>query len=208
MKNKEKGDLFEELTKSLFLHHPTLMKETDQIWMYNEFPEKYKKQLKLPTNDEGIDLMMLSKDKKWYAIQSKFRSDKDKKISWDELSTFAGLTFGVGKGIYKGIFVTNTVKIHKNLLNDNFIIVNDIFDDLGSDFFNIFKPNKSLKLDIKKPRSHQINIIEKTLEHFKNHDRGYLEISCGGGKTLAAFWINSQMNNYYNSTIVISVVSI
>ena len=195
LKNKEKGDLFEELTKCLFLHHPTLMKETDQIWMYNDFPEKYKKHLKLPTNDEGIDLMMLSKDQKWYAIQSKFRTDKDKKISWDELSTFAGLTFGVGKGIYKGIFVTNTVKIHKNLLNDNFIIVNDIFDDLGPDFFNIFKPNKSLKVDIKKPRAHQINIIEKTLEHFENHDRGYLEISCGGGKTLAAFWINSQMNN-------------
>lgn len=195
MKKKEKGDLFEELTKYLFVYHPTLKNETDKIWLYNDFPQRYKTQLKLPDNDEGIDLMMLSKDKKWYAIQCKFRSNKNTKISWGSLATFSGLTFGVAKGIYKGIFVTNTIPITKNIINSNYIIINDIFENLDQDFFNLIKPGRKKSIICKQPRKHQTTIIEKSITHFQLNDRGYIESACGSGKTLTAYWIDKRMNN-------------
>lgn len=95
MTNKEKGDLFEEFTKYIFLFHPYYINLTKKIWLFNELPFKLKKQLNIPDNDEGIDLVILSGDDKYYAIQSKFRTNKDTKIKWEELGTFVGLTFEI-----------------------------------------------------------------------------------------------------------------
>src|SRR6187431_142186 len=88
MDNKQKGDLFEELTKYLFLYHPNYRKQTKNIWLYNDIPNKHKEELHLTLKDEGVDLLLYTTEEKWYTIQCKFRMDQDKKIPWKELSTF------------------------------------------------------------------------------------------------------------------------
>src|SRR5947208_16057333 len=92
---KTKGDVFELITKYIFLLHPYYKNFTKQIWLFDELSEDMKIKFNIPSKDEGIDLILLSNDSKYYAIQSKYRSDKYIKIKWEELSTFVGLTFGI-----------------------------------------------------------------------------------------------------------------
>ena len=49
--------------------------------------------------------------------------------------------------------------------------------------------------EIIKPRPHQQIIIRDSILHFSEKDRGYIECSCGSGKSLTSFWINQHMNN-------------
>src|SRR5689334_15392085 len=95
--NKEKGDLFEDLTKYIFIYHNYYVTtlEAKYVWLYKEIPIKIKQKLNLPNTDQGIDLVICTQYDTYYAVQCKFRSDKDIKIAWDELGTFAGLTFGI-----------------------------------------------------------------------------------------------------------------
>jgi len=45
-----------------------------------------------------------------------------------------------------------------------------------------------------KPRSYQCIIIEKSVQHFEQNDRGILVLMCGVGKTLIALWITKALN--------------
>src|ERR1700722_5076577 len=78
---KQKGDLFEEFTLLLFKFHPNYINFTKNVWMYKDIPNYLFKKLNIPPKEEGIDLVLFSNDYKYYAIQSKFRQDKNVKIS-------------------------------------------------------------------------------------------------------------------------------
>src|SRR4029078_2449163 len=185
--NKQKGDLFEEFVKYIFLYHPYYINLTKEIWLYNECPDRIKKLLNLPDTDQGIDLIMLSKAGKYYAIQAKFRSDKNNKIKWDELGTFVGLTFGISNGFEKGFFVTNTTQITKNILNSDKIIpiFGDFFDNLSDNIIKSIKghvlKNLKVQLDVFTARKYQKKIMCETILHFKSNDRGYINLACGTG---------------------------
>jgi superfamily II DNA or RNA helicase len=202
--NKEKGDLFEEFTRYLFQFHNyyITMLAAKSVWLYKEIPIKIKKLLNLPDTDQGIDLVILSQYDKYYAVQCKFRSNKDIKIKWDDLGTFAGLTFGIADGFDGAFFVTNTIPIN-NLINKSNKIIpinGQIFDNLSKEFFDMLKAQfkyniNNVTFEPFKPRNYQNDIITETLIHFENNDRGYIEMACGTGKTLASYWINNRMNN-------------
>lgn len=52
------------------------------------------------------------------------------------------------------------------------------------------------------PREDQIEIIEKSVDYFTDHDKGMLILICGVGKTLLSLWISQKMNS---QTILIGV---
>ena len=52
------------------------------------------------------------------------------------------------------------------------------------------------------PRKDQTIIIEKSVKHFQQHDKGMLVLMCGVGKTLISLWITQELNT---NTIVIGV---
>lgn len=52
------------------------------------------------------------------------------------------------------------------------------------------------------PRPDQTSIIEKSIIHFQQHDKGMLVLMCGVGKTLISLWIAQQMKS---NTILIGV---
>lgn len=52
------------------------------------------------------------------------------------------------------------------------------------------------------PRNYQTLIIEKSVIHFQQHDRGMLVLMCGVGKTLISLWITEKLNS---NTILVGV---
>lgn len=52
------------------------------------------------------------------------------------------------------------------------------------------------------PRNDQTIIIEKSVIHFKQYDKGMLVLMCGVGKTLISLWITQELNS---NTILIGV---
>ena len=212
MTEKQKGDLFEEITKYVFLYDPRINNDVKSIWLYDDLPTHLKTDLNIPIRDEGIDLVMLSKNDQWYSIQCKFRTDVNQVISWKELSTFCGLTYGVANGFHKAILVTNTDTITKNLATNP-----GKYDILNGDFFSkitqetwyrirtILLNVPSDETHIPTPYAHQLTIIDKTLDYLNEHSRGYLKMACGSGKTLTSYWIDKNMNNMLTIIVVPSL---
>lgn len=210
LKPKEKGDLFELITFYIFKLSPTLNNKLQNIWLYDDIPIKIKRQLKLPEKDKGIDLLAVIDDK-YYAIQSKFRQNKNSIVPWADLSTFFGLSFGINDKIKGGFLVTNTYDLCDEVINSDKVepIYGDFFDNLPNNFFsNITKIINKQKVDeyvCKTPLKHQLECINKCDEYFKNHNRGYIEMACGSGKTLTSYWVDKKMNNKLTLVLVPSL---
>ena len=197
----DKGYMFEELTLYIFKLHPLYVNFTKNIWLFNDLPCDLKTKLNLPETDQGIDLVLESDDNQYYAIQCKYRSNQDDVINWKELSTFAGLTFGVGNNFYKGFYVTNTYVLTPNIVRSNKIIslYGEFFNQLDNDFFDMINTsiycNAIVLKEPVKPRNYQKTLLADTIIYFQKNDRGYIELACGMGKTLSSYWINLHMMN-------------
>jgi len=68
---------------------------------------------------------------------------------------------------------------------------------------HILKSNKTNKQIVSYiPRNDQTIIIEKSVKHFQQYDKGMLVLMCGVGKTLISLWITQKLNS---NTILIGV---
>ncbi len=54
----EKGNAFEELTRYFLLVNPTYNNKLKNVWLQKEVPVSVVKKLNLPSNDQGIDLII------------------------------------------------------------------------------------------------------------------------------------------------------
>jgi predicted helicase len=54
----KKGELFEHITYYLFKLDPRLNNNLQNIWLYKDIPNNVMKELKFPTKDKGIDLLV------------------------------------------------------------------------------------------------------------------------------------------------------
>jgi len=73
LKEKEKGDLFEYLTKQVLITKPEYNSILKNVWLYKESPNEISEKLNLPLRDEGIDLVAETFQGKYWAIQCKFK---------------------------------------------------------------------------------------------------------------------------------------
>ena len=194
---KEKGDLFEEFTYYLFRLDPRLKNNLENIWMYKDIPNKILKELSLPAKDKGIDLLAkINGD--FYAIQCKFRQDPDTIIPWADLSTFFGLSFGLNDKIAGGFFVTNTNDLCEEVIKSTKVepIYGNFFDDLSKNFFDCIRNNNTkIKYIKKRPYQYQRACRLACEFHYLDFDRGHIEMACGTGKTLIAYWIDNRLHN-------------
>lgn len=187
LNTKDKGDFFEYISYYLFKLDPRQNNGLQNVWLYNDIPNKIKKDLSLPEKDMGIDLL-LQKDDEYYAVQCKYRQDPDQTITWKELSTFFSLAFGINNKIKGGFFVANTNEINKNILKSQKVIslYDDYFNDLPSNFFenicNSIDDTEMIMYEKKTPFNHQRTCISKSVKHFKKKSRGHIEMACGTDK--------------------------
>jgi predicted helicase len=84
-KTKDKGDIFELLTKLYLQIVPRYVSKLKTTWLFNEIPINTLKKLNLPTKDMGIDLVAETNEGEYWAIQSKYKADESKSLTWREI---------------------------------------------------------------------------------------------------------------------------
>jgi predicted helicase len=95
----EKGAVFERLTQLYLQTTPEYRAELTHVWPIREVPPDVRKRLNLPSRDEGIDFIARTRHGEYWAIQSKFRSQRDKPLNRKELGTFTSLAFNTCSNI-------------------------------------------------------------------------------------------------------------
>jgi hypothetical protein len=95
----EKGAVFERLTQLYLQTSPEYQTELRDVGTLREVPPAVRRRLDLPSRDEGIDLIACTCHGQYWAIQSKFRSRRDKPLTRRELGTFTSLAFNTCSNI-------------------------------------------------------------------------------------------------------------
>ncbi|NBR70937.1 MAG: hypothetical protein EBT75_02380 [Proteobacteria bacterium] len=198
--NKQKGDLFEELTKHYLLLEPEYASKLKSVWLLREVPTSLARKLKLPSDDQGIDLLAETKEGEYWAIQSKYREESDQSITWREISTFTGLAFGVCRGFSYGLIASTTERITNVLKHQDRIgfAALDVWQGLDEEFFRRLQKHLYHKREVLKarlPRPHQNKAIADAVTYFikKKHKRGKLIMPCGTGKSLTSYFIAQKL---------------
>jgi len=88
---KEKGDLFERVTQLYLKTEPEYQAILTDVWLLREVDARTRAEIGLPRNDMGIDLIARCRDGRYWAIQTKYRTNEDHALGWDDLSTAFGL---------------------------------------------------------------------------------------------------------------------
>ncbi|MEI6176523.1 MAG: DEAD/DEAH box helicase family protein [Verrucomicrobiota bacterium] len=212
LSEKEKGDLFEELVKAYLQLEPEYASKLKHVWLLCEVPQTIAKKLKLPATDQGIDIIAETHDGEFWAIQCKYRQQTDHSLTWREISTFTGLSFGVCRGFAFGIICSTTERITR-VLNDQQRIgfcSLDVWQALDADFLKRLRAHLAHKpesLKPLKPKPHQKGAVKDGHQHFvtEKATRGKLIMPCGSGKSLTAYWIAEKLES---RRIVIAVPSL
>ena len=200
--SKLAGDIFENVCKYFLQTAPQYQTKLKNVWLLKEVKEDLRRKLNLPSTDEGIDLITETFDGKYWAIQSKYRSDlKDTLTVKGDLATFANLAFNNCKNISLGLVMTTADKppLKTKLLKGVSFVTLESFlelDDNNFEGWNLIKAKANHKTIIPKalsPRPHQVKAIKDTVEYFKAKERGKVIMPCGTGKSLTAFWIANKL---------------
>jgi superfamily II DNA or RNA helicase len=208
------GAIFENVCKYFLQTAPQYQTKLKNVWLLKEVKEDLRRKLNLPSTDEGIDLITETFDGKYWAIQSKYRSDpKDTLTVKGDLATFANLAFNNCKNISLGLVMTTADKppLKTNLLKGVSFVTLESFLELDDNKFegwNLIKAKANHKTIIPKalsPRAHQVKAIKDTVEYFKTKERGKVIMPCGTGKSLTAFWIANRLKA---KSILIAVPSL
>lgn len=207
---KTKGNHWEVYTKAILEVHPDYRHMTKNVWLFDDIPPTIHKMLKIPKIDKGIDGVLETKDGEFYAIQSKFRSDEQKTISWTELSNFPGLSY-VAENVKKCIFVTNQDSVCKELQSNKFVLIyGDFFDKLPNHFFeNVrkFYKKEEMITEVMKPKPFQDKILMAMYKYFEAATRGILNLTCGGGKTNLGLW-QFELGCYKTAVVFVPSLSL
>ena len=197
----EKGDLFEKLTELVLKTKSIYKSKYKNVWRLRDgIDSDIKVKLKLPTSDEGIDLIAENHTGQYSAIQCKFKGGNESPTRKD-IATFLDLSRNHCKNISEQILVhTGTNGIKKTTL------LPDSFTQIGLDFWSQLTQEDWMAIQLlvkgkkvtsvkRNPRPHQHEAIAASKKHFLNdkNTRGKLIMPCGTGKSLTAYWISQTL---------------
>ncbi len=209
---RSKGNLFERFTQLYFQTKPEYLTKFKNVWLLEQVPKKVYGLLNLPSEDKGIDLVAETYDGDYQTIQSKYRSNKDKPLTLDDLTGFGNLSFNFCKNISFGYIVTTTSQPIKNIryLGKVTELGNERWLSLTEENWQLIKEKlgkKAVRPKPYKPSKHQQEVIDKAYIHFikKGENRGTMIMPCGSGKSLAAFWVSQKLKA---QTILVAVPSL
>ena len=90
---------FERLTQLYLQTAPEYQTQLKHVWLLRDVPPAVGRRLNLPSLDEGIDLIACTRHGEYWAIQSKFRTERDQPLTRRELGTFTSLAFNTCSNI-------------------------------------------------------------------------------------------------------------
>ena len=197
---RDKGDRFERLMQAYLQTDPKYASKFKNVWMWNEFPGK----LDLGGGDTGIDLVALTHEGDYWAIQCKcyqesatmdkpavdsFLSTSSREFKNEQMQTtrfaqrlWISTTNRWGSNASEAIRNQNPPVTRINLFDLIEAPVDWAKLEDGVHGEAARTPKKTL-------RPHQKKAMENTHEHFKENDRGKLIMACGTGKTFTALRI-------------------
>lgn len=200
---REKGKNFEKIIFNYFLTDPIYENKINKIWLWSDFP--YKQDLSFNNQDVGIDLIYITNDDEYVAVQCKCY-EEDKKIQKEDLDSFlstSSKTFFDKKLNKKVSFskrivvasVNNFGSIAEDTLNNQnppcLRIGLEQLENANVNWEKLYKnyfgdEAKGQRYEI---RDHQKKAIDATHDHFKHSERGKLIMACGTGKTFTSLCI-------------------
>ena len=208
----EKGAVFERLTQLYLQTTPEYRTELQHVWLLREVPADIRKRLNLPGPDEGIDLIACTRRGEYWAIQSKFRSQRDIPLNRRELGTFTSLAFNTCNNIALAVVAHTANKpVSKHHLMRNTVEIGlDRWQSLDHETWRLIVgrlKGRSARPEPRSPRPHQRKAISAAKAHFVRDKaaRGRLIMPCGTGKSLTAYWIAEALKA---KTILVAVPSL
>ena len=191
---RDKGDRFERLMQAYLQTDPTYAPLFKNVWLWNEFPGK----LDLGRGDTGIDLVALTNEGDYWAIQCKcFQADSviDKPAIDSFLSTssreFKNENMQTTRFAHR-LWISTTNKWGQNateaIRNQNPPVTRVNLHALAEAPVDWEKLEQGIHGEASRtPKKnlypHQKLALEKAHEYFQTADRGKLIMACGTGKT-------------------------
>lgn len=188
---REKGTLFEELTRQFLLHDARFTRQFKEVYLWGEWPERR-------TGDTGIDLVAIPnhQDAGPVAIQCKFYAPGHK-VSKADIDTFLSAS---GKEPFARRIVVDTSgtdwgknaqdAIEGQQIPVSRITLADLRDsDIDWRTYSLGSMQAPKTRERKVPRDHQVRARSAVMEGFTKHDRGTMVMACGTGKTFTALTI-------------------
>ena len=188
---REKGTLFEELTRQFLLHDARFAHQFKEVYLWGEWPERR-------TGDTGIDLVAIpnQQDAGAVAIQCKFYAPGHK-VSKADIDTFLSAS---GKEPFARRIVVDTSgtnwgtnaqdAIEGQQIPVSRITLADLRDsDVDWRTYSLGSMQAPKTRERKVPRDHQVRARSAVMEGFTKHDRGTMVMACGTGKTFTALTI-------------------
>lgn len=215
---KDKGERFERLMQAYLQTDPKYAYQFKQVWLWNEFPGKRD----LGGNDTGIDLVALTHHNEYWAIQCKcyqetttidkaavdsFLATSSREFKDDNLQTtrftqrmWISTTNKWGPNAYEAIKNQHPPVTRINL--HDLIEAPVDWEKLEQGIHG--NQGRTTK---KKLFPHVLEVREKVVDYFQQHERGRLIMACGTGKTMTSLKIAEKLTNN-QGTILFLVPSI
>jgi predicted helicase len=197
---KDKGDRFERLIQAYLLTDPIYANKFKKVWLWNEFPGKDD----LGGSDTGIDLVALTNEGDYWAIQCKCYQESsviDKPSVDSFLSTssrsFKGEDLKTTK-FSNRLWISTTNKWGPNateaIKNQQPPVTRLGLHDLAEAAVDWEKLETGVhgeksRINTRNLKPHQEKAMGLTKEHFNDNDRGKLIMACGTGKTFTSLRI-------------------
>jgi predicted helicase len=197
---RDKGDRFERLMQAYLKTDPKYASKFKHVWMWNEFPGK----IDLGGGDTGIDLVALTHEGDYWAVQCKCFQE-DSLIDKPAVDSFLSSSSREFKNeqmqttrFAQRLWISTTNRWGSNaseaIRNQNPPVTRiNLFDLIEApvdwDKLEDGVHGEAARTPKKTLRPHQKQALEQTHEHFKENDRGKLIMACGTGKTFTALRI-------------------
>lgn len=215
---RDKGNRFERLMQAYLKTDPRYAYQFKKVWLWNEFPGKKD----LGGSDTGIDLVAVTHDNDFWAIQCKcyqetatidkpevdsFLSTSSREFRDEELKTtrFAQRLW---------ISTTNKwgAKAYEAIRNQNPPVTRINLHDLLEAPVDWEKLEQGIhgekgRTQKKKLYPHVLEVRDKVVEYFNEHERGRLIMACGTGKTITSLKIAEKQTSN-KGTVLFLVPSI
>jgi len=215
---RDKGDRFERLMQAYLQTDPKYAYQFKKVWLWNEFPGK----TDLGGSDTGIDLVALTHNNEYWAIQCKcfqesatinkpavdsFLSTSSREFKDESLRTTS---------FAQRLWISTTNKWGPNaeeaFKNQNPSVTRINLNDLIEAPVDWEKLEQGIhgekgRTEKKKLYPHVLEVRDKVFDYFKEHERGRLIMACGTGKTMTSLKIAEKQTDG-KGTILFLVPSI
>lgn len=197
---RDKGDRFERLMQAYLLTDPKYADSFEKVWLWNEFPGRKD----LGGSDTGIDLVALTRDGEYWAVQCKCfqESARIDKPAVDSFLATSGRTFrdedGQTAGFSQRLWISTTnkwgAKATEAIRNQQPQVTRINLHDLVEAPVDWERMDKGIsgeqaRLCQRDLMPHQLEALEATEAYFKTNSRGRLIMACGTEKTFTSLRI-------------------